>query len=135
MSVNWNVSECPAFIEAKKHDEDSKEWAEFCNLRESLCWALLVTGFPPKSDWAITKGNWQEIFRRLHAVESMYGVYRSRFTDDLDSIEVPFTPAEVESMIGMRVNAGNLSDTEFWKKLMRTSREAADRELRDHHHA
>lgn len=131
MSVNWNCSTCPAYIEADKHDEDSKEWREFVNLRESLIWGLLITGYPVKSEWAITDDNWREIFTRLNMVERVSGAYRSYHREKSEGgvKYVFFTPAEVKSMIGLRVNAGNKSNREFSNWIEKRLREEAGRKI------
>ena len=115
MAVNWECSECEAYLTAKKFADDSKEWREFADLREALIWGLLCTGFPPKSDWAITEKNWEQVYTRLRIKENVQGC--SRIYHPASEGEKPrkmwFTPEEVHSMIGLGVNAGNKSDTEF----------------------
>ena len=119
MSVNWECGPCSAYQTAKEFDEDSTEWREFCVLRDALIWALLVTGFPPKSAWKITPENWEEIFHRLFIVEKIGGPYRT----GPKGKAVKFTPEEVHSMIGLSVNAGNKSETEFYKWVKTNLRE------------
>ena len=128
MSVSWNCSDCPAYLEAKQHDEDSQEWREFANLREALIWALLVTGYPPKSEWAINETNWETIYRRLWMIEKLSGAYRQSWKDE-EITDHFFTPEEVRSMIGLRVNAGNKSDAEFMKWVKARWTETTDQRL------
>lgn len=118
MPVNWECSKCAAYkvarsIAEKNGEFDSKteEWIEFADLREALIWALLVVKFPPKSVWAITEQNWQTIYKRLYMLEKVGGAYRSYMNKD----DVYFSPEEIHSMIGFRVNAGSMSDAEYKK--------------------
>ena len=133
MSVNWSCGNCEAHKIAHKaamvsgeFDYTVKEWDEYTDLRESLIWALLVTKFPANDCWSISEKNWKEVYIRLHQLEKVRGSYRIYSVpseDDPTKIDVNkkrtlyFTPSEVHSMIGMEVNAGNLSDAK-WKTLL-----------------
>lgn len=133
MSVNYEYGTCPAYIAAKEHDEDSPEWRKFASLAESLIWALLVTGFPPKSEWAITDDNWREVFTRLSVLEKANGSYRAYHRDKAEGgvKRVYFTPSEIVSMIGLRVNAGNKTKAEFKKTVMTMLEDHAAAALRN----
>ena len=111
MSVNWDSSKCAAYIEAHKFSSDSKEWRDYVDLRDSLIWALVAIGFPPKSEWAINKKNWRKVYARLFFFEKCTDAYR-QFNNAPDMF---FSPEEVQSMIGLSVNAGNKTDAEFRK--------------------
>jgi hypothetical protein len=135
MSVNWECGECPAYIKAKElaevngeTDTDHEAWTTFASLRHSLIMALLVTGFPSGS-WKITERNWEEVYRRLVMLEKVGGAYRSKREVEGDSkspwVDVSFTPAEIESMVGLAVNAGNKTDAEFHKHMRNISDDAA----------
>lgn len=137
MSVSWNAGDTSAHKIARKaanasgeFDPTVKEWEEYTDLREALIWALLIVKFPPNSGWGITESNWREIYSRLyileHATDNCYRVYNVPDKDDptragRDVRKVYFTPAEIHSMIGMTVNAGNLSSAKFktyiWNRL------------------
>jgi hypothetical protein len=126
MSVNWKDESSKARIHALAAAEQSGEfdhtvptWDVYCDLREALIWALLITGFPPRSDWAITDKNWNEVYCRLHVLETVNGCYR-RYNNGAENPtrDIWFTPEEVESMVGLSVNAGNKSATEFRKYIM-----------------
>lgn len=139
MSVNWQDSTSPARLKAIAAAKVSGEfdpavptWRNYADLRESLIYALLVTGFPPRSAWAITEGNWQELFKRLHMVERVGGCRRVYNNGNRASREVFFTPEEVKSMIGLEVNAGNKSDTEFKRYLWDNLNDCASQALRLH---
>jgi hypothetical protein len=135
MAVNWECSECEAYLTAKKFADDSKEWREFADLRESLIWALLVTGFPPKSEWAITEKNWEQVYARLKALETVSGAYRiyTPLKKGEPRRKVYFTPEEIHSMIGLAVNAGNKSPTEWKNWLVNRIAEDSDAALRLFH--
>lgn len=117
MAVNWDCAECAAHHsalakanESGEFDHTVKEWDEYTDLREALIWALLITKFPANSKWKITENNWEETYRRLHALERVNGCYREYFMGKDEPVrKVYFTPAEIHSMIGMKVNAGNQS--------------------------
>lgn len=118
MAVTWDCSECAlhhsALAKANESgdfDHTVKEWDEYTDLREALIWALLITKFPANSNWKITEKNWEEVYRRLHALERVNGCYRIYHPaeGETEPRKVYFTPAEIHSMIGMKVNAGNLS--------------------------
>jgi len=134
MSVNWKDDSSPARLKAHaaamasgEFDHTVPTWDIYCDLREALIYALLVVGFPARSDWAITEKNWEEVYKRLHILErySTFGCYRVYNNGDHAPRQVYFTPEEVRSMIGLSVNAGNKSDTEFrneiWGKMMVTT--------------
>lgn len=138
MAVHWDCAECAAYDSARaaaeaggEFDHTVKEWDEFCDLREALIWALLVTGFPSKSGWAITKSNWKEVFIRLSTYERAQGCMRvySPAEGETKPRKVWFTPEEVHSMIGLSVNAGNKTDTEFRNHLYRMLSEDAVMQL------
>ena len=128
MSVNWEDTSSPARIKAHaaanasgEFDHTIPTWDIYCDLREALIWALLITGFPAKSQWEITDKNWGELYNRLQILERVNGCYR-RYNNGIHKTrDMYFTPAEVFSMVGLSVNAGNKSDAEFkkyiWTKL------------------
>lgn len=125
MSVNWQDSTSPARVKALAAAEASGEfdctvptWDIYCDLREALIWALLCTGFPAKSQWAITEKNWEALYIRLNLLERVTGCRRVYNNGDLAPREMFFTPEEVRSVIGLSVNAGNKSEAEFKKYLM-----------------
>jgi hypothetical protein len=120
MSVNWQDSDSEArkyayaaAMESGEFDCSGTTWGIYCDLREALIWTLLLTGFPTRSEWAITEGNWSEMYCRLHILEKVNGCYRTYNNGDKASREVFFTPEEVKSMIGLSVNAGNKSAADF----------------------
>lgn len=129
MSVNWDSSACAAHHKALKaamvsneFDNTVKEWDEYTDLRDALIWALLIVKFPAKSEWKITQGNWEEIYLRLHILEIIgkpYRIYSVPDKDDptkastTDRRKVYFSPEEIFSMIGLAVNAGNLSKAKY----------------------
>jgi len=123
MSVNWKDTDSPARLKAHaaanasgEFDHTVPTWDIYCDLREALIWALLITGFPPRSDWAITEKNWSELYCRLQILERVNGCYR-RYNNGAKNPtrDIYFTPEEVKSMVGLSVNAGNKSDAEFRK--------------------
>jgi hypothetical protein len=120
MSVNWQDSTSPARLYAIAAAEASGEfvstgttWGIYCDLRDALIWSLLITGFPTRSEWAITEGNWNEIYCRLNILEKVNGCYRTYNNGSKTSRKIFFTPEEIKSMIGLSVNAGNKSANEF----------------------
>jgi hypothetical protein len=122
MSVNWQDSTSPARVYALaaaeitgEFDSEGTTWGIYCDLREALIWALLATGFPPKSDWGITEKNWEKVYSRLAIWETVRGCSRTYNNGNKASREVFFTPEEIRSMIGFSVNAGTKSDAEFRK--------------------
>ena len=125
MPVTWDCGECQAYIDAvaalPETDDDSKydtkDWTRFADLREALIWGLLAVGFPAGS-WKITEKNWREVYKRLHIMEIVGGVYRSYYRKDKPNKDVYFSASEVHSMIGLSVNAGNKSKAEFKKMIM-----------------
>ncbi len=134
MSVTWEDSTSTARLkaiaaaeESGEFDPDNLTWREYADLREALIMALLSTGFPPRSAWAITESNWQQVFKRLQILESTGGCYRIYNNGNKPSRSVFFTPEEVRSMIGLEVNAGNKSDTEFKNTIWRYVEEDAIR--------
>lgn len=145
MSVNWqdstSVARKKAYADATvngEFDSTVPSWMEYADLREALIMALLSTGFPPKSQWAITEKNWKEIYRRLHVLERVSGCYRVYNNGEYKPRKIYFIPEEVWSMVGLSVNAGNKSDAEFRKmmfdRLMRdadASLESADANMDD----
>jgi hypothetical protein len=130
MSVNWQDSTSPARLKAVEAAHVSGEfdptvptWSIYADLREALIYALLITGFPPRSktckgNWAITEDNWQQLFIRLSILEKVRGCYRVYNNGTKKSRKMFFTPAEIKSMIGLSVNAGNLTDAAFNKRIM-----------------
>ena len=123
MAVHWDCKNCAAYHEIKPLGDDDPKVDEFRWLRDSLIYALLVTGFPPKSPWKITEANVDEVFTRLNALEKIGGAYRTRFSSNE---EIPFTYDELKSMIGLAVNAGNKSKTEFLKTLWNIHNDRVD---------
>ena len=93
-------------------------WDIYADLRESLIYALLAVGFPPRSEWAITEQNWQQVYVRVNILEQVRGCMRVYNNGIMASREIWFTPAEIKSMIGLSVNAGNKSDVEFRKHIL-----------------
>lgn len=141
MSVNWQDTDSPARIKALAAAEASGEfdcevptWDIYCDLREALIWALLITGFPPKSGWGITEKNWEQVYKRLYVVERIgaIGCYRRYNNGRYNSTrDMYFTPQEVKSMIGLSVNAGNKTDAEFRKYVISRLMEDASQSLGD----
>jgi len=136
MSVSWQDDSSPARLKAVEaanvsgeFDPDVPTWSIYADLREALIWALLSTGFPPRSEWAITESNWKQLYVRLQILETTRGCFRIYNNGGLASREVWFTPAEVKSMIGLSVNAGNKSDAEFRKQIFRLLDEDATGKL------
>ncbi len=136
MSVNWKDSTSPARRKAHdaamvsgEFDPSVPTWMIYADLREALIYALLMTGFPPKSGWRITQGNWEQIYCRLHILERVRGCYRVYNNGDLPSRKMYFTPQEIRSMVGLSVNAGNKSDAEFRKAIMLSLTEDAKGKL------
>jgi hypothetical protein len=130
MSVNWEDSTSPARLKAVEAANASGEfdstvptWDIYCDLREALIWALLITGFPPKSGWGLNEDNWKAIYCRLQILERVNGCSR-RYNNGAGNPtrDMYFTALEVESMVGLSVNAGNKTDAEFkkdiWKQLL-----------------
>lgn len=138
MSVTWEDSTSPARLKAHAAAHASGEfnsmnptWCIYCDLREALIWALLVTGFPTKSEWAVTESNWQQLYERLSILERINGCYRIYNNGDHPSREVWFTPEEIRSMVGLSVNAGNKSDAEFKKYIFSRLMERVEANMRD----
>jgi hypothetical protein len=126
MSVNWDSTKCEAVAKAREastvdgvFNPDHESYVEMCQVREGLIYALLLTGFPPKSQWAITEKNWEEVYRRLFIVARAYDA-------------IGFTIDQVKSFIGLAVNAGNKTEAEFRLMVMRHLAERPARELRDY---
>jgi hypothetical protein len=122
MSVNWKDTDSEARVyayaaamESGEFDSEGTTWSIYCDLREALIWALLATGFPPNSDWGITKKNWEQVYLRLAIWETARGCSRTYNNGDNASREVFFTPEEIRSMIGFSVNAGTKTNAEFKK--------------------
>ena len=132
MAVNWECAKCEAYLTVKEFGKGSPEWMAFADMRESLIWVLLVTGYPSKSGWQITEKNWEEIYLRIAAVERVAGAYRIYHPaeGETKSKKVYFTPEEIHSMIGFAVNAGNKSITEFKKWLYERAIRDAGYDLR-----
>lgn len=140
MSVNWEDATSPAreyaYAAATKSgefDPSVPTWDIYCDLREALIWALLVTGFPAGSQWAITDSNWKQVFKRLYVIERIpaIGCFRIYNNGDKPARSMFFTPEEVKSMIGLAVNAGNKTDAEFKKFVMKKMTEGAEQSIRD----
>jgi len=138
MSVSWKdeTSEARLKAHAAAHESgefdcEVKEWSDYCDLREALIWALLITGFPPKSGWGITEQNWQQVYGRLHILERVNDAYRifNPANGEDEVRRVYFTAEEVHSMIGMTVNAGNKSDAEFKKYIWSKLQEAPSNDI------
>jgi hypothetical protein len=137
MSVNSESGECAAYKKAHEaacvsgeFDHTVKEWDEFYDLREALIWALLITKFPHNSRWKITEKNWEEIYQRLYILEKVNGAYRSYFMgNDKPNRKVYFTPEEIYSMIGMSVNAGNLTTAKYKTYIYKELNDRAIRKL------
>jgi hypothetical protein len=137
MALTWDASECAAqaIINDNFDDEAETQSDEVQNaiwLRDSVVWATLITGFP-KGDWAITKDNAVEMFERLTMYEKVSGVLRKFVQfDPLEPVnEVPITWKEVQSLIGLRTNAGNKTDLEFHKTLASILRDHAQARYRN----
>ena len=125
MAVNWQDSTSPARVKAIAAAEESGEfdhtvptWDIYCDLREALIWALLSTGFPAGSEWAINDKNWEAIYVRLQILERVTGSRRVYNNGDHKTREMFFTPAEIKSVIGLSVNAGNKTEAQFKKWIM-----------------
>lgn len=134
MSVNWNATKCPAQVEANEFPKDSDQLKDYVNMRDSLIWALLVTGFPPKSPWVITEANWRTLYKRIAILERVVGVYRLKWNEQTGwkKCEIYFTPADIQSMIGLSVNAGNRTDAEFRKYIMQKLFEQVSEKVVEH---
>ena len=138
MSVSWEDNSSPARMKAHaaamvsgEFDNTVPTWDIYCDLREALIWALLVTGFPTKSGWEITERNWKQVYARLCVLEQVNGCYRIYNNGDQLPRSVWFTPEEIRSMVGLHVNAGNKSDAEFKTYIFGKLMEKADANLRD----
>jgi hypothetical protein len=116
MSVRWDASDCEAQLAADKLHQFSDERNKYRDMRDSLIYALLTTKFP-KGNWEITDSNWKEIYKRINILEKTTYAWRSRETGNGVYKEVFFTPAEIFSMIGLRVNAGNQTTGQFMKQV------------------
>lgn len=136
MSVSWKDTDSEArkyaynaAMKSGEFDQTVPAWDIYCDLREALIWALLLTGFPKGSDWTLNENNWREVFKRLSITERITGCYRTYDNGHRKPRKMYFQPEEVKSMIGLSVNAGNKTETEFknyiWKRLM----EGAESEL------
>jgi hypothetical protein len=141
MSVNWNDSTSKARVYALaaaeasgEFDKTVKTWDIYCDLRYALTWALLITGFPPKSDWGITEKNWEKVYKRLYVLEQVNGCYRVYNNGSHASREMYFTPEEVKSMIGFSVNAGTKTDAEFKTYIYQRLSADATSKLDDYFH-
>jgi len=88
-----------------------------------------MTGFSPRSEWVITEKNWNEVFCRLQILERVFGCRRIYNNGSRASREVYYTPEEIRSLVGLRVNAGSKSDAEFKKLIMKELTTDADRKL------
>ena len=140
MSLDWQDSDSPARVKALaaaheygEFDHTVPTWDAYCDLREALIWALLITGFPPKSGWGITEKNWEQLYKRLHILERIghQSCYR-RYNNGAGNPtrDMYFTPEEVKSMIGLSVNAGNKSDAEFKKYVISKLMDEAEVSIR-----
>ena len=132
MSVNWQDSDSPArkyaiaAAEASgKFDEKVPTWDIYCDLRYALIWGLIITGFPPRSRWAITEKNWPQLYRRLYILEHVNGCSRVYGNGNKPPREMYFTPEEIRSMVGLSVNAGEKSEAEFKKYIYNQLAESA----------
>ena len=136
MSLDWQDSTSPARIKALAAAHKSGEfdstvptWDIYCDLRNSIIWALLATGFPARSEWAITEGNWPEVFCRLQIYEAVHGCQRTYNNGDLASREMFYTPEEIRSLIGLSVNVGNKTAAEFRKHIFMRLEDRAKQQL------
>ena len=129
MSVTWNAGNTEANKVAYQFEEASPQWREYCSLRESLIYAMLVVGFPPKSRWVITNSNWKQVFKRLYMFERATYSWRTKSDKKGNIDRVYFTPEEIKSMVGFEVNAGNKSDAEFNKTIIKALQSDAIKEL------
>ena len=136
MAVHWECGETSAhkhaIAAAKKSgefDHTVPTWDIYCNLREALIWALLVTGFPNRSNWAITESNWEDLYTRLYIHERVNGCCRVYDNGVHNVREVYFQPEEIHSMIGMSVNAGSKTDAEFKKYIFKKLEEFGESRL------
>ena len=133
MAINWDCGETTAHKHAHEaacvsgeFDYTEPTCDVFTDLREALIWGLIAVGFPSKSPWQITEKNWQVIYKRLHIYEATQGCKRIYNNGSRKAREVYFTPPEIKSMIGMKVNAGNKSDTVFKNFILKRLDEEAD---------
>lgn len=141
MPVRWEAGDTAAHQSAHKaahttgeFDSENPEWSAYYHLREALINVLLIVQFPADSTWAITEKNWEEMFTRVYIYEHMNDCCRRFFVEDPDNPgkvhpterrEEWFTPEEIHSMIGLRVNAGGMSDTKFANKMIKILRHDA----------
>ena len=141
MPVTWEAGDTAAHKSAHKaacaageFDHEVPEWTAYYHLRESLINALLIVQFPHDSTWGITEENWEETFTRLYVYEQTNECCRRFFVEDPDNPGkvhpterrvVWFTPEEVRSMIGLRVNAGCMTNTQFATKIINDLRRDA----------
>ena len=136
MSVNWQDSTSPARLKAVTAANESGEfdhtvptWSIYADLREALIYALLMTGFPGRSEWAITEDNWRAVYVRLQILEQVRGCYRVYNNGAGTPRSMWFTPEEIKSMVGMSVNAGNKTDAQFRKRMFDLMTEDATAQL------
>ncbi len=136
MSLNWKDNDSPARVKALaaahasgEFDHTVPTWDIYCDLRDTMIWALLMTGFPARSEWAINEGNWQEVYCRLQVLETVIGCQRRYNNGDLASREMFYTPEEVRSLVGLAVNVGNKSNAEFRKDMFRRLEEESKHKL------
>ena len=133
MSVNWDCGKTAAHKHAKEAASISGEfdykvptWDVFCDLRVALIWALLIVKFPKDSCWKITEKNWEVVYKRLHILERVNGCYRKYGNGIKKTRDMYFKPEEIKSMIGMAVNAGDMSDAKFKTYIYRQLMDRAD---------
>lgn len=117
MSVNANWSETPWYQEVKDFPKDDPQRNEFYRAQYTVMMALVGCRFPTDSggNWAITEKNWKKVFMRLHTWEHLFGAFRQDRSMDGPPKDIWITPKEVHSLVGMTVNAGTETDTQFKK--------------------
>ena len=140
MAVNWEAGDTAAHKHARKAQDDAgigfdeddcwesitPTWDIYTDLREAVIWGLIAVGFPSKSPWQITQANWKTVFKRLYIYEQITGCSRIYNNGNHKVRKVYFEPEEIQSMIGLAVNAGNKTDAEFNKSMMARSIDGAE---------
>lgn len=121
MSLDWNISKIPNHS-AVCFVDDGKE-TKLSGLTRTLIFATMHVGIP-----VITEENAAEFFVRCHAYENVYGSWRCSVPVEGGAIvDQPIQPGEIRQHIGLRTNAGRLSEHKFAEQLTKALQEAAQR--------
>lgn len=105
MPLNFNIKDCEDFESLWEKDEDGYR---LNTKTHTIIHLSMVLGLSK-----ITKQNWFDFYTRMHIYEMCFGPFAYKSAGQPDY----FSPKDIHRHIGLTTNVGNLSYTQFMKKV------------------